>query len=134
MTHPSYDPKPWHTVLLLWAAIGFAVFVNAVIGRLLPKIKGFILVVHILGFFAVILPLIFFGHHQDPSEVFGRVLNIGGLPTKGLSFMVGLVGTAFPFLGKHTARAKQRNKFPLSNSIVRGGWCHSCMSTGFTIS
>lgn len=99
MTHPSYDPKPWHAVLLFWAAVGFAVFVNAGIGRLLPRVEGFILVVHILGFFAVILPLIFFGPHQDASKLFGTFFNTGNLPTKGLSFMVGIVGTAFPFLG-----------------------------------
>ncbi len=105
MTHPSYDPKPWHAVLLFWTAIGFAVFVNAVIGRLLPRVEGFILVVHILGFFGVILPLIFFGQHQDASELFGTFLNKGDFPTKGLSFMVGLIGTAFPFLGKCVAWA-----------------------------
>ena len=102
MTHPSYDGKPWHTVLLLWAAIGFAVFINAVIGRLLPRVEGLILVVHILGFFAVILPLIFFGPHQDASEVFRTFINKGNFHTKGLSFMVGIAGTAFPFLGEYT--------------------------------
>ena len=102
MTHPSYDGKPWHTVLLLWAAIGSAVFVNAIFGRLFPRVEGLILVVHILGFFAVILPLIFFGPHQNPSEVFRTFVNNGNFPTKGLSFMVGIAGTAFPFLGEYT--------------------------------
>ena len=102
MTHPSYEGKSWHTFLLLWAAIGYAVFVNTVIGRLLPRVEGLILVVHILGFFAVILPLIFFGPHQDASEVFTTFLNKGNFHTKGLSFMVGIAGTAFPFLGKST--------------------------------
>ncbi len=113
MTHPSYDPKPWHAVLLFWAAIGSAGFVNAVIGRLLPRVEGFILVVHILGFFAVILPLIFFGAHQDASEIFSTFLNKGKLPTKGLSFMVGLVGTAYPFLGKCAAWAQKGKSLPL---------------------
>ena len=103
MTHPSYDPRPWHTVLLFWSALGFAVFVNAVIGRLLPKIEGFILVVHILGFFAVILPLIFFGHHLSAADILGNFLNTGDFPTKGLSFMIGIAGTAFPFLGECVA-------------------------------
>ena len=103
MTHPGYEPKHWHTVLLFWVAIGFAVFVNAVIGRLLPRVEGVILVVHILGFFAVILPLIFFGEHKDASEVFGTFMNRGDLPNQGLSFMVGIVGTAFPFLGKYAS-------------------------------
>ena len=100
LANPTYEPKPWHAVLLFWSAIGFAVFVNAIIGRLLPKVEGLILVVHILGFFGVILPLIFYGQDQNASEVFGTFLNTGDLPTKGLSFMVGIVGTAFPFLGK----------------------------------
>ena len=78
---------------------------NAVIGRLLPRVEGFILVVHVLGFFAVILPLIFFGPHEDATEVFTTFLNKGNMPTNGLSFMVGIVGTAFPFLGKRTTWA-----------------------------
>ena len=106
ITNPSYDPKPWHAVLLLWAAIGFAVFVNVVIGRLLPRVEGLILVVHILGFFAVILPLIFFGPHRAASEVFSTFLNKGDLPMKGLSFMVRIVGTAFSFLGRCAALAQ----------------------------
>lgn len=99
ITHPSYNPKPWHAMLLCWLATCFSVFFNTVIGRLLPKVEGFIFVVHILGFFAVMLPLIFFGRHQDASEVFTSFMNTQNFPTKGLSFMVGIVGTAFPFLG-----------------------------------
>ena len=113
MTHPSYDPKAWHTVLLFWAAISFAVSVNTVIGRLLPRVEGLILVVHILGFFAVILPLIFVGPHQDASEMFSTFLNKGNFPTKGLSFMVGIVGTAFPFLGKCAAFGSMSSKYPV---------------------
>lgn len=113
MTQPSYHPKPWHTVLLFWAAIIFAAFVNTVIGRLLPRVEGITLVVHILGFFAVILPLIFTGPYQDASEVFSTFLNKGDFPTKGLSFMVGIVGTAFPFLGECTAWL---NEQPVSGS------------------
>lgn len=90
MTHPSYDPKPWHAVLLFWAAVSFAVFVNTVIGRLLPRVEGLILVVHILGFFAVILPLIFFGRHQDASKVFGTFLNTGKCPLKACRSWSGL--------------------------------------------
>ena len=100
MKHPSYDPNPWHTVLLFWAAVCFAFFVNAVLGRLVPRMEGFVLVVHVLGFFAVVLPLIFFGQHRDVNEVFGKFMNNGHFSTKGLSFMIGLVGTASPFLGK----------------------------------
>lgn len=100
MTRPTYNPKPWQAVLLFWASISVAVFVNAVIGRLLPKFEGFILILHILGFFAVLLPLVVYGPHQEASEVFNKFRNEGNWPTQGLSFMIGIVGTVFAFAGE----------------------------------
>lgn len=86
-------------MLLLWAAISVAVFVNAVIGGLLPKFEGCVLILHVLGFFAILLPLIVYGPHQPASEVFGNFMNTGDWPTQGLSFMIGLVGNVFAFGG-----------------------------------
>ena len=34
-------------------------FINTVVGQLLPPIKAFMLVVHVLGFFAILIPLIY---------------------------------------------------------------------------
>ena len=71
---------------------------NAIGGTLLPKFEGFILILHVLGFSAVLIPLIILGDHQDPSEVFGHFLN-SNWPTQGLSFMVGITGSLFVFVG-----------------------------------
>ena len=57
------------------------------------------LILHILGFFALLLPLIVYGPHQQASEVFGKFVNGGGWPTQGLSCMIGLVGSVFAFGG-----------------------------------
>lgn len=54
---------------------------------------------HMLGFFAILLPLIILGDHGEPSEVFGTFTNDGGWPTEGLSFLVGLVSPVFAFTG-----------------------------------
>ena len=99
LTRPDYNPKPYQHMLLFWAAMAFAVFINVLASTVLPKFEGFILVLHILGYFAILLPLLILGDHQDPSQVFSLWLNLGNFPTQGLSFMVGLLGPVFMFLG-----------------------------------
>jgi choline transport protein len=81
LNNVDYTPKPWQAVLLFYASIFFALFVNTVVSRALPKIEGLILVFHVLGFFAILVPLVYIG-------------------TQGLSFMVGLVGPVFCLLGR----------------------------------
>ena len=59
LNHPEYAPQQWHGTLLFWAIIIVAVLVNTVTSKLLPKIQSFILIVHILGYFAVLIPLVY---------------------------------------------------------------------------
>lgn len=98
LTRPSYYPKPYQHMLLFWAVMAFAVFINVLASTELPKFEGFILVLHIVGYSAILLPLLILGEHQDPHQVFGLWLNLGNLPTQGTSFMVGLLGPVFMFL------------------------------------
>lgn len=76
-----------------------AVFINVLASTVLPKFEGFILILHVVGFFAILLPLVFLGEHQDPHQVFNLWLNLGNWPTQGTSFMVGLLGPVFMFVG-----------------------------------
>lgn len=99
LTTPAYNPHPWHTVLLFWASMVFTIFMNTIVGRFLPKFEASILIIHILGFFAILLPLVVLGSHQDASEVFNTFLNTGDWPTQGLSFMIGLIGSVYTFTG-----------------------------------
>ncbi|KAL1965586.1 hypothetical protein VTN77DRAFT_5670 [Rasamsonia byssochlamydoides] len=103
LTNPSYDPKPWHGTLLYWAVIAFAVVINIVSSGLLPKFEGLILVLHILGFFAILIPMAYLAQHSSPSDVFNSFLNEGGWQTQGLSFFVGILGNVFAFLGADAA-------------------------------
>lgn len=52
----------------------FDVSVNTVISSWLPKFEGLILILHILGFFAILLPLVILGPHAQPSHVFEHSL------------------------------------------------------------
>lgn len=99
LTVPSYDPKGWQGTLLYWAVIFFAVFINTVISSTLPKFEGLILILHIIGFFVIMIPLVILGPHNDTADVFNTWLNGGGWPTQGVSFFVGLIGNVFAFVG-----------------------------------
>ena len=96
----SYSPKQWQTAPLFWASIIFAILMNTVIIRLLPKVESFILILHTFGFFAILIPLVYWAPHGDSKTVFTSFLNEGMWPTQGVSVLVGLVGPAFSFLGE----------------------------------
>lgn len=100
LDNDSYEPHPWHGTLLCWAVLAVAVFINTVVSGLLPMIEGCILIVHVLGFFAVLIPLVYLSPHGSASSVFQRVLNEGGWPTQGLSFCVGFIGNVATFVGR----------------------------------
>ena len=100
LNYPSYVPHQWHGTLLFWAAILVSVFINTVVGSILPKIEGLIFVLHIFGFLAILIVLSYMAPHAPASEVFTLLLNEGDWPTQGLSFMIGLVGLSFSFVGR----------------------------------
>ncbi|KAI2618103.1 putative GABA transporter [Hypoxylon sp. NC1633] len=103
LTNPTYVPENWHTVLLIWLATLFAVMVNSTTSRAIAKFEGAILVLHLAGFFGVLVPMVYFAHHKDPAEVFTTFLNAGGWSTDGLSFVVGMPAIAGSLLGADCA-------------------------------
>ncbi|EKV10439.1 GABA permease, putative [Penicillium digitatum PHI26] len=96
-------PDSWHATLIFWAVVAFSVSINSVGGNVLPRFEGFILILHILGFFAILIPLTYMADHGTPKEVFTKFLNMGEFPSQGLSFFVGMVGCMFAFAGGDAA-------------------------------
>lgn len=103
LTRPNYHPQSWHPTLYFWAIVAFAVSINVVGRNVLPKFEGLILVVHILGFFAILIPLVSLADIGSAKDVFTEFINQGGWPTQGLSFFVGLIGSVFAFVGGDAA-------------------------------
>ena len=95
----TYVPQNWHVTLLYWAVILFCVFINVAAGWLLPKFEGALLVLHILGFFAILIPLLVLGPKGDAKEIFTTFVNMGGWDSQGLSFCIGIMGSVFAFVG-----------------------------------
>ncbi|EDN97926.1 hypothetical protein SS1G_12781 [Sclerotinia sclerotiorum 1980 UF-70] len=67
MTKSDYIPKPWQSMLFLWAILAFAVVINTVASKTLAHFEGVILVLHVLGFFAVLIPLVYLSPHGNTS-------------------------------------------------------------------
>ena len=97
---PNYVPRLWHATLLLYGALAISIFTTTVVGTVLPRIESMLLVIYILGFFGVLVPLVYLGPHGNAREVFTTFLNHGGWSSQSLSFFVGIPGNAFAFLGQ----------------------------------
>ena len=100
----SYVPQLWHGTLLLYGVLAVALMATTVLGPALPKIESAMFVIYIIGFFAVLIPLVWLAPHGNAKDVFGTFVNGGNWPTQGLSFCVGLSGNAFAFLGTYATQ------------------------------
>ncbi|KAF2872028.1 amino acid/polyamine transporter I [Massariosphaeria phaeospora] len=103
MSRPDHVPKPWHTILLMWAIMTFAVLMNSITSRTLARFEGLVFIFHIVGFFAVLIPLVYLAPHGEPSAVFTTFLNLGGWDSQTVSFFVGLPASAASLMGADSA-------------------------------
>ncbi|KAI1448708.1 putative GABA transporter [Annulohypoxylon stygium] len=103
LANPTYTPVSWHTILTMWATTSFAVLMNLTGGRMLAKFEGLILVLHLAGFFGILVPMVYFAPHNPPEFVFTTLFNNGNWPTQGLSFLVGFPTVATALIGADCA-------------------------------
>ncbi|PSN60880.1 putative GABA permease [Corynespora cassiicola Philippines] len=139
LTHPDYleNWKDWHGTLLFWAVILLTIVINTVIGSVLAKFEGFVLVVHLLGFCGVMLPLLMLGEHADSSFVFETFLNLGEWKTQGLSFCVGILGNIFAFLGGdgaiHMSEEIRNASLVIPRSLMTGIMINGTLGFGMLV-
>ncbi|KAF4440352.1 hypothetical protein F53441_12300 [Fusarium austroafricanum] len=98
-TTPSYESHTWHGTLMIWMCVLIAIIINTVVSALLPILEGMILILHLIGFFAILITLLVFRDNNNGTEVFTEWRNGGQWPTQGLSWFVGLLGCVFSFTG-----------------------------------
>lgn len=99
--NPSFSPTRWQGTLIYWAVLIFCVCVNTVLSKLLPAIEVMVLILHVMGFFAVLIPLVSLSPTRNSTDIFKTFLNEGGWQTKGLAFFIGLNGNAGAFIGEY---------------------------------
>lgn len=101
LNHPEYEFQRWHGTLIFYAIIALALFVTTYLGRLFPKFEAIALVLHVTGFFAILITLVYLSPKSDRSVVFQSFINGGGFSTDGQSFLVGAVSIMFSFIGEY---------------------------------
>ncbi|KAI1472946.1 amino acid transporter [Daldinia caldariorum] len=103
LAHPTYVPLAWHTVLMIWAFALITTLINSTTSRILAKLEAFILILHLTGFFGVLVPMVYFAPHNEPSFVFTTFLNNGNWPTQTMAFFVGFPTLATAIVGADCA-------------------------------
>jgi amino acid transporter len=103
LNNPDYIPHGWHGTLLVIAVTAFCIFFNTVLAKRLPMVEGLVLMIHILGFFAVLIPLWVLAPRASASDVFTTFLNLGGWSSTGLAFFVGLLSPVYTLIGADSA-------------------------------
>jgi amino acid transporter len=103
LNNPNYVPHGWHGTLLVIAVTAFCILFNTVLAKRLPMVEGLVLMIHILGFFAVLIPLWVLAPRASASDVFTTFLNLGGWSSTGLAFFVGLLSPVYTLIGADSA-------------------------------
>lgn len=99
LNDPNYIWHNWHGTLLAIACIVFSIIFNTVLASRLPLIEGLVLILHILGFFAIIIPLWVMAPRAPADVALLTFTNNGGWPTTGLSSMIGLIAPVAVLIG-----------------------------------
>lgn len=114
LNYKDYNFQRWHGTLLFYAIFVVALFINIFLSRLLPQFEISVFIIHIIGFFIVLIPLVYLAPHVSASAVFMQFVNDSGWDSDGLSFFIGLSTAQLAFVGefaKETLRVPGTNRF-----------------------
>ena len=95
----TYVFERWHGTLLVVAVTVFAIIFNTFLAKKLPTVEGVILVIYVVGFFAIIIPLWVLAPRASAHDVFTQFTNAGGWSSTGTAVMIGLSGTIASMAG-----------------------------------
>ena len=98
LNNPAYSPAGWHGTLVFWAVLLCAALLNTLGARLLPALEIAVLILHILGFLAILIPLLALSPRVPSDQVFTGISSSSGWPP-ALAFFIGMNGNATAFLG-----------------------------------
>lgn len=103
LNYPDYVPEAWHGSLMTIAVAAFSVLFNTVLARKLPLVEALVLIIHIFGFFGVLVTLWVLSPRADAVTVFTEFSDGGGWGSLGGSALVGITAGILPLLGADAA-------------------------------
>jgi choline transport protein len=100
VNNPAYVGQRWQSMLFYWAILAYSLAVNAWGSRLLSGINLGAGVLHVAGFVVVVCVLGAMASPKHTAEyVFVETSNQSGWQSDGISWLVGLTSSVYPFLG-----------------------------------
>ncbi|PTD13434.1 hypothetical protein HYE67_010116 [Fusarium culmorum] len=99
----SYVPERWQGLLFYWAVLVYALILNIWGQRALPWHNHVSGIIHVGGFVIVVIVLGVMAPKNTSSFVFKEVTNQSGWADDGVSWLVGLLSSVYPFLGYDAA-------------------------------
>ncbi|KAK4889263.1 hypothetical protein LTR27_011940 [Elasticomyces elasticus] len=100
----TYMFQRWHGTLIYLLITWMGAVVNVGFARWLPRLEGFLLVWHILGFFAILIPLVYLAPEQNTANfVWTSTADADVWPNYGIAFCIGVTTSTFPFVGYDAA-------------------------------
>lgn len=130
LNYPDYVPQQWHGTLITIAVAAFAVLFNTLLARKLPLIESVVLVIHLFGFFGVLVTLWVLSPRADAKAVFTEFNDGGGWGSLGGSTLLGVVAGIIPLLGADAAvhmaeelrdASKTVPRSMISSTVINGG-------------
>lgn len=85
------------------AVASYSIIFNTILARRLPLIEGIVLILHLFGFFAILIVLWVLAPRSKASDVFGQFQDNAGWGNVGLSCLVGMLAPIFSLLGSDAA-------------------------------
>ena len=97
----TYEPLRWHGTMIYWAILLLSVLVNILGIRIFPHIETVAFILHICFFFVLLVPLVYLSPQSTAQFVFTDFENVGGWNSNGVSWFLGLLTSAWSFVGEY---------------------------------
>ena len=103
LNYTTYEPQQWHGTLLYYALILIILLINIVGIRAFPYIETLALILHIVFFFALLIPLVYLAPQSTPDFVFHSFQNNGGWSNNAVSWIIGMLTSTYALSGVDAA-------------------------------
>ncbi|KAK2871648.1 hypothetical protein FQN49_002971 [Arthroderma sp. PD_2] len=96
---PDYAPQRWHGTMLVIAISVFSIIFNTFLAKKLPLVEALLLLLHVIGIIAIIVPLVVLAPRSSAETIFTEFNNGGGWSSTGVAVMVGLPASIASMIG-----------------------------------
>lgn len=95
VNNPNYSPTNWQGTLFVFAMVIVLFIANVWGAKSLPTLQNILLIIHVFGFFTVIIILWVMSPRHTAKVVFTQFTNEGNWSSIGLSLMVGQISAIY---------------------------------------